>query len=174
MFRFPSTFTFIFRAFASVDGIGKGLDGDYDFGKLAQPFIERLTADETTPLQRLGSATGLNAEDVAKAVTTPRKIAYIEETMRAMEQGQLKVRVRALENERALERIAAQQATTQSIVIGVAALNTAALIASGPLAVVLYGAAGLAGLQAAMRAIKVRSIDSKNELFTQAEFSSDA
>ena len=42
-FRFPSTFTFIFRAFASVEGIGKGLDEDFDIGKLAQPFIEKFT-----------------------------------------------------------------------------------------------------------------------------------
>ena len=34
-FRFPSTFTFIFRAFASVEGIGKGLDESFDIGKLA-------------------------------------------------------------------------------------------------------------------------------------------
>ena len=40
VFRFPSTFTFIFRAFASIDGIGKGLDKEFDIGTLAQPFIE--------------------------------------------------------------------------------------------------------------------------------------
>ena len=42
VFRFPSTFTFIFRAFASVDGIGKGLAKDFDIPKAAQPFIEGL------------------------------------------------------------------------------------------------------------------------------------
>merc|ERR1712147_347206 len=42
VFRFPSTFTFIFRAIASIDGIGKGLDDEYDLGKFAQPFIENL------------------------------------------------------------------------------------------------------------------------------------
>lgn len=38
-----STFTFIFRAFASIDGIGKGLDKDFDIGQLSQPFVEELT-----------------------------------------------------------------------------------------------------------------------------------
>ena len=42
-FRFPSTFTFVFRAFVSVEGIGKELDPDFDIGKLAQPFIEEFT-----------------------------------------------------------------------------------------------------------------------------------
>lgn len=39
VFRFPSTFTFIFRSFASIEGIGKGLDPEYDIGKLAQPWV---------------------------------------------------------------------------------------------------------------------------------------
>ena len=29
-------------ALASIDGIGKGLDKDFDLGKLSQPFVEKL------------------------------------------------------------------------------------------------------------------------------------
>ena len=39
---FRVTFTFIFRAIASIDGIGKGLDEDYDLGEFAQPFVTKL------------------------------------------------------------------------------------------------------------------------------------
>jgi predicted unusual protein kinase regulating ubiquinone biosynthesis (AarF/ABC1/UbiB family) len=111
VFRFPSTFTFIFRSFASIDGIGKGLDPTYDIGKLAQPFIEKFIDSQKgfkTPAQKnlniFSKATGLNQRDIESAVTSPRKIAYIEETIRAIESGNLKVRVRSLENEKALER----------------------------------------------------------------------
>jgi len=74
VFRFPSTFTFIFRAFASYDGIGKGLDEGYDLTKFAQPFINELTETEgySSPINkwadRLGKATGLNSGDVETAL----------------------------------------------------------------------------------------------------------
>ena len=48
VFRFPSTFTFIFRAIASIDGIGKGLDEDYDLGEFAQPFVTKLIDKSST------------------------------------------------------------------------------------------------------------------------------
>ena len=106
VFRFPSTFTFIFRSFASVDGIGKALDPDYDLTKFAQPFINELTevdkgSDFEKFASRFGVVTGLNQKDIETAIMQPKKVAYLEQTLRSMEQGSLKIRVRSLENEQA-------------------------------------------------------------------------
>ena len=130
-FRFPSTFTFIFRAFASVEGIGKGLDEGFEIGKLAQPFIERFTDSQQykNKAQKNFSifqkATGLNLKDVDIAITSPRKVAYIEETLRSMEDGSLKIRTRSLENEKTLERMVLTQSRSENILLATAFLNVA-------------------------------------------------
>ena len=130
VFRFPSTFTFIFRAIASIDGIGKGLDEDYDLGEFAQPFVTKLIDkvkyggdNSKKSLAVFGKATGLNAEDVNTALTQPRKIAYLEETMRSIEQGQLKIRVRSLENEMALTRLGTQSSGMTNLLLSSLVLN---------------------------------------------------
>ncbi|KAL3930462.1 MAG: hypothetical protein SGBAC_011756 [Bacillariaceae sp.] len=180
VFRFPSTFTFIFRAFASVEGIGKGLDSDYDIGKLAQPFIEKFTdaqnnysseADKNFSVFR--KATGLNKEDIETAVTSPRKIAYIEETLRSMEAGGLKIRVRSLENEKALERMALTQVRTENLLLATMALNFAGFATR---AAVSYG--GYAGfaffvVQAFMANTKVKKFDKTQAKFVQTKFEGD-
>ncbi|CAJ1963426.1 unnamed protein product [Cylindrotheca closterium] len=180
VFRFPSTFTFIFRAFASVEGIGKGLDSDYDIGKLAQPFIEKFTdaqknysseADKNLSIFR--KATGLNKEDIETAVTSPRKIAYIEETLRSMEAGGLKIRVRSLENEKALERMALTQARTEQLLLATMALNFAGFATR---AVASYGGyAGFAffAIQAFMANTKVKKFDKTQAKFVQTKFEGD-
>jgi len=128
--------TRIFRSFASIDGIGKGLDSSYDIGKLAQPFIEKFTEvqKDESPAEKnfniFSKATGLNPDDINTAVTSPRKIAYIEDTLRDMESGSLKIRVRSLENEKALERMSLNQGKMEKLLIASVLLNLAGFASS--------------------------------------------
>ena len=45
---FPSAFTFVARAFASVDGIAKSLRPEIDMRKALDPFVSQLITDEYT------------------------------------------------------------------------------------------------------------------------------
>jgi predicted unusual protein kinase regulating ubiquinone biosynthesis (AarF/ABC1/UbiB family) len=180
VFRFPSTFTFIFRSFASIDGIGKGLDPDYDIGKLAQPFIEKFTEQQKgyssaaeKNLSIFKKATGLNKEDINSAITSPKKISYIEETVRAMESGNLKIRVRSLENEKALERMGLTQNRMENILLASLLLNVAG-IASSPVftTIGILGAANF-GFQAFMANAKIKKFDKTQAKFIQTKFVDD-
>jgi predicted unusual protein kinase regulating ubiquinone biosynthesis (AarF/ABC1/UbiB family) len=178
-FRFPSTFTFIFRAFASVEGIGKGLDEGFEIGKLAQPFIEKFTdaqqyqSGAEKQFSIFSKATGLNAKDVETAVTSPRKIAYIEETLRSMEDGSLKIRVRSLENEKALQRMALTQARSENLLLATIFLNLAGFASKR-----VWAGAGYAGFaffifQALMTNVKVKKFDKTQSKFVQTKFAGD-
>jgi len=132
VFQFPPTFTFIFRAFASIDGIGKGLDENFSIGQLSQPFIEKFTESEKgyksdfdKNFRIFSKATGLNAGDVETAVTSPRKIAYLEKTVRDIVDGNLKIRTRSLENEKSLERMTIVQDNINKLVLISVALQFA-------------------------------------------------
>jgi predicted unusual protein kinase regulating ubiquinone biosynthesis (AarF/ABC1/UbiB family) len=184
VFRFPSTFTFIFRAFASVDGIGKGLDNDFDIGRLAKPFIEAFTDEVkygspwTKGVKMASEATGLNFGDINTAVSSPRKIAYLEETMRSMEQGTLKIRVRSLEIERSLERSSLMQAYAANLLLGSIFLQLGLSSALGrglvlgyqvPRLLCVVGAAA-SGLRALSAHVKVKALDKKVAKYESKEF----
>lgn len=177
VFRFPSTFTFIFRAFASIEGIGKGLDPDYDIGKLAQPFIEKFietqkgySSDAEKSLSIFSRATGLNQKDIETAVTSPRKIAYIEETLRAMENGSLKVRVRSLENEKALERLALSQQRMEKLLLASAFANLASVVARPVVQQLGLLGAAYFGVQALVANMKIKKFDKTQAKFVSTSF----
>jgi predicted unusual protein kinase regulating ubiquinone biosynthesis (AarF/ABC1/UbiB family) len=177
VFRFPSTFTFIFRAFASVEGIGKGLDNEYDIGKLAQPFIETFTdaqanykSEAEKNLSIFSRATGLNSKDIESAVTSPRRIAYIEETLRAMEEGTLKIRVRSLENEKALERMVMTQGRMENILLASVFLNVAGLATRSLVSYAGLAGAAFFGLQVFVANIKIKKFDKTQAKFVQTKF----
>jgi len=176
VFRFPSTFTFIFRAFASYDGIGKGLDKDFDLTKFAQPFINELTETDsyTSPINkwadRLGKATGLNSEDVDIAISQPRKVAYLEETMRAMETGQLKIRVRSLENEQALSRLQLSTDVGNKLLVASLLLNLALGRVGAVPSTLWFAAAGFFGLQAGTTSLQIKAFDKKKAKYETKDF----
>lgn len=74
----------------------------------------------------------MNPVDVETAISSPRKIQYVEETLREMEAGNLKIRVRSLENEKALERMALTQGNMMNLLMASVALNVG-IIASSPI-----------------------------------------
>ncbi len=41
-FRFPASFTFVLRAFTTLEGLGRALSPDYKFAAVAQPFALQL------------------------------------------------------------------------------------------------------------------------------------
>jgi predicted unusual protein kinase regulating ubiquinone biosynthesis (AarF/ABC1/UbiB family) len=177
VFRFPSTFTFIFRSLASVDGIGKGLDKDFDLGKLSQPFVERLIEksnnyddDFSKFIGTTSKATGLNLKDLDTAVRAPTKIAYIEETVRAMETGDLRIRVRSLENETAIERLSLKADASDSLIAASLFANAALAVSPRPLKLTAGALAVLFGAKTLGAKAKLKIFNKKQSRFEDKEF----
>lgn len=110
-FRFPATFTFVMRAFSTLEGVGKGLDPDFNFMEVAQPFaMQLMTNSNGGNGQTILDELGRQAMQVStSALGLPRRI---EDTIEKLERGDLRVRVRSTESERALRRLSAVQQGT--------------------------------------------------------------
>jgi predicted unusual protein kinase regulating ubiquinone biosynthesis (AarF/ABC1/UbiB family) len=115
-FRFPATFTFVMRAFSTLEGVGKGLDPEFNFMEVAQPFALQLMTNSNgsngnTILDELGRQA---IQVSSSALGLPRRI---EDTIEKLERGDLRVRVRSTESERALRRLGAIQLGTNYTLI---------------------------------------------------------
>jgi len=177
-FKFPPTFTFVFRAFTSLDGIGKGLDPKYDLTRLAQPYLKELVdlrdgSVINSVAKVWGKKLGWRPVDIANVVTEPRKVAYLENTLRKMEQGDLKLRVRVLEAERSFARLDIVQTNMMNLISASAFLNMGLLLRStvnpsGQIALATKAAfvlAGVFGLQVPLGALKVSKLDKQNKQY---------
>ena len=134
-FKFPATFTFVFRAFTSLDGIGKGLDKKYDLTKLTVPYLRNLSTikygSESKALSvGFSEKTGLNSKDFLSTLKAPKNMQYVTNTLEKMERGELKVRVRALETEQRLERLELKQSNNQALLFAGLFFNTGVVLSA--------------------------------------------
>ncbi|KAL8238056.1 hypothetical protein R6Q59_019137 [Mikania micrantha] len=121
-FQFPSTFAFIIRAFSTLEGVGYSLDPKFSFVKIATPYVQKLL----DPKQEQPSGTQLVAEMQKQAndarsntISMPYRVQRIEEFVKQLEVGDLKLRVRVLESERAAQKATnLQMATLHTVITG--------------------------------------------------------
>jgi predicted unusual protein kinase regulating ubiquinone biosynthesis (AarF/ABC1/UbiB family) len=104
-FRFPATFTFVMRAFSTLEGVGKGLDPDFNFMEVAQPFAMKLMTNGNSSSE-VGNLIGdLSRQAVQvsnSALGLPRRL---DETLDRLDRGDIRLRVRSTESDRLLRRL---------------------------------------------------------------------
>jgi predicted unusual protein kinase regulating ubiquinone biosynthesis (AarF/ABC1/UbiB family) len=120
------------RAFSTLEGVGKGLDPEFNFMEVAKPFALQIMTNGNTPD---GSNSFLNelGRQAAQVSTTalglPRRI---EDTIEKLERGDLRVRVRSIESDRILRRISSIQiGTNYTLLISAFTLSATILFVNG-------------------------------------------
>ncbi|KAB8316237.1 AarF/ABC1/UbiB kinase family protein [Tolypothrix campylonemoides VB511288] len=127
-FRFPATFTFVMRAFSTLEGVGKGLDPEFNFMEVAKPYAMQLMtnmngSEGNTFLNELSRQA---VQVSSTALGLPRRL---EDTLEKLERGDIRVRVRSLETERLLRRQTnVQLGTTYAVIVAGFTLSATILL----------------------------------------------
>jgi len=113
-FVFPAAYTFVYRAFSTLDGIGKGLDKDFDMARLCQPFLVELVDLKdgnrwVTAADQVLKKVGLRPLDISQLVQQPRNVAADHEFLMDLREGRRQLRVRTFEAERQIAKLEVMQ-----------------------------------------------------------------
>ncbi|WP_283752569.1 ABC1 kinase family protein [Roseofilum acuticapitatum] len=132
-FRFPATFTFVMRAFSTLEGVGKGLDPEFNFMEVARPFAtELMNSGNGSPGNDLLGELSRQATQMSNtALGLPRRL---EDALDKLEQGDIRLRVRATESDRILRRISSMSlVNTYGILISGLTIAAAILLSADKL-----------------------------------------
>ncbi|BAU03494.1 hypothetical protein VIGAN_UM117400 [Vigna angularis var. angularis] len=125
-FRFPSTFAFVLRAFSTLEGIGYTLNPNFSFARIAAPYAQELLdmrQKQITPPQLVEEIRKQADDARSYTMSMPHRVQRIEEFTKQLEAGDLKLRVRVLESERAARKATTLQMATIYTVLGGTLLN---------------------------------------------------
>ena len=179
-FRFPAELTFVVRAFSVLDGIGKSLNKKFDIGEISAPYARNLLIEDnpsSLPPQVVARQRDFQRrfDRQNKAIVNlfkgPDAIDDIAETVRAIERGKLKIRVRALEAERAIERVAAMQQVMLKAMVALSAVNVGVVLYVSGLvlqAKIGFGLSAAFGLQAIAAQAKLTKLVKKEAQYSGA------
>ena len=119
------------RAFSTIEGVGRGLDPEFNFMEVAQPFAMQLMSNGNghDATGSIFNEIGRQAAQVSStALGLPRRI---EETIDKLEQGDLRIRVRSAEAERLMRRISnVQMGTNYTLMMSAFTLSATILFVS--------------------------------------------
>ncbi|XP_066331830.1 LOW QUALITY PROTEIN: protein ACTIVITY OF BC1 COMPLEX KINASE 8, chloroplastic-like [Miscanthus floridulus] len=172
-FRFPATFTLVVRAFSVLDGIGKGLDPRFDITEIAKPYAKELLRFNEAGVEVVVKDAKKRWERQSRAFYNlfrqPDRVEKLAQIIERLEQGELKLRVRTLESERAFQRVAAVQKTIGYVVAAGSLVNLATMLyfnsIRGP-ATIAYSLCAFFGLQVLIGLVKVKKLDRQERLIT--------
>ena len=126
-FRFPATFTFVMRAFSTLEGVGKGLDPEFNFMEVAKPFAMKIMANGNNPDSN-SFLNEISRQAVQVSSTALGLPGRIEDTIEKLERGDLRIRVRSSETDRMIRRLSSMQmATNYALLIGAFTLSATLL-----------------------------------------------
>ncbi|PNK01565.1 hypothetical protein CEP10_18630 [Cylindrospermopsis raciborskii S07] len=141
-FRFPATFTFVMRAFSTLEGVGKGLDPEFNFMEVAQPYAMELMNNNNGASQANTFLNELSRQAVQVSSTALGLPRRLEDTLEKLERGDIRLRVRALETERLLRRQSnIQMGISYALIISAFTISATILLVNR-----FYWLAAIAGL----------------------------
>ncbi|GMH38237.1 hypothetical protein BSKO_06121 [Bryopsis sp. KO-2023] len=172
-FRFPAEFTFVVRAFTVLDGIGKSLDPRFDISEISAPYAREFVLEGRPQFaklqQELGKRATLQNRAVANLFKGPNMIETMNNTIYRLERGDLKLRVRALEAERAVGRVEAWQRIMASGIMSSSLLNVGTILsfnaATAAATATFVGAAGM-GLLCLVNFMKLKKMEDREKMLT--------
>ncbi|KAG1342438.1 Protein ACTIVITY OF BC1 COMPLEX KINASE 8, chloroplastic [Cocos nucifera] len=168
-FRFPATFTFVVRAFSVLDGIGKGLDPRFDITEIAKPYALELLRFREAGFEDVKKRLERQSRAFYNLFRQADRVEKLAEIIQRLEKGDLKLRVRTLESERAFQRVAAVQKTIGNAVVAGSLINLATILYLNSIrvpAMTAYMLCAFFGMQVLLGILKVKRLDQQERLIT--------